>query len=345
MLIKHNENQWEIAPDLISIKSNVDHIHYYSFGTLYNYSNTKTKIDLEFYVCKDIDLPKNINKKFHFYYAFDEENLIYYERPLLMGITAKLLMTETQNGFKIIVNEAYNKYVRLRLDNILPPGVHLTDLTCISLLKINFAPLYSASISLDDECVLIVGPPKSGKTILCLWAANNNFKFMSEDITIIDGEYAYSCPFTATFLHKEFAKHSPPFPYINKVPEFLLYFLNQKKNKLNNQISNYNLQKKSKISKIIVLGKGEAGVQKMGINESFEKILLLNRYRFSYSVNPLLLAYSYLTDFNGITNLMKLEEELIKKTINNSDTYYVTAEDSTEYPNLMNKILGDVEIV
>ncbi|MEM4680608.1 MAG: hypothetical protein QW038_02325 [Nanopusillaceae archaeon] len=194
---------YNIVPGIFRIKSNINYIPYLYFGE--NLSNffkvKKSRISVVFKVCNNFSYKSNFKQKFHFCYGNFGKKEIYYERPLARKIRAKLLLKDLERNTKIYVNKSYFRLVKFKVDNLYPPGIHLTDILSTKLLKNGLSHSHSACISIDNKAILIFAPPDTGKTITTFLALKNGFNFISEDITIVDKKYAYSCPLTSTFYH------------------------------------------------------------------------------------------------------------------------------------------------
>jgi hypothetical protein len=153
--------QYLVKPEIARIVSNKVRIPYFSFGEYldHNTSNPESQISMNFEVQKDIPKPDNLVKKFHFFFGEDNSDEIYYERPLGMGIKAKMHCKNLNSDAHIIVNNSYYKFIRSKIDNAYPPGVHLADMLCLKLLERKYSPLHCAAISSGGKGFLLAAPP------------------------------------------------------------------------------------------------------------------------------------------------------------------------------------------
>jgi len=201
--------------------------------------------------------------------------------------------------------------VKMKADNLYPPGVHLTDILTVKLLEKGFTPIHSAAFSLGTNGFLVCGPPDIGKSLTVVLALKHGYKFLSEDITVTDGRRVFTNPYTFTFLQihgfekasirlafwKFIYRNFPPLSYWIKPPRILLH----------QRIREVNIERNAEIKSIFFLDKGKESLKKIGSEEALMKFLSINRNEFSYHKNPLIFAYSYFNPRSklNICNLMK----------------------------------------
>jgi len=327
-----------IVPDVVKIKSNTDYIHYFSFAERLDkiFQPHPTKVEIEFYIIKDIQKPKELNLRFYLFYGNEDGNKIYYERPLFGNFKAKMLVENEEGNAKILVNSFYYNFVKFKIDNLFPPGINLTDITTIKLLEKGFTPTHSSCVSLNGDGILFFAPPNTGKSLTTFLAIRKGYHFLSEDITVIDKEYAYSCPLTSTFLYL-LPNKTLSFKFYNFASKFgiLSYFLKKPKTSFFSVSNNLKIDKKAKIKIVCILERGEEKVQKINKNDAFRRLLILNRNEFSYYKNPLLFAYSYFTPTLDLNKLMKKEEEIISTVVDESDCFLLRSNDPRKYIELL----------
>jgi len=334
--------EYIIVPYLVKIKSNTNYIHYFSFAEYLDQilQASPTKIEIEFYIVKDIQKPEKLDLKFHFIYGKEKESKIYYERPLLGKLKAKMLIENIENKVRIFVNSVYYHLVKLRMDNVYPPGCNLTDITTIKLLEAGYVPVHSGCVALNNDAILLFAPPDTGKSLTVLSAVKTGYHFVSEDITIIDKEHAYSCPLTSTFAHLlpnksfSFKFHS----FASKMG-ILSYFIKKPKTRIVDVFDNLKINEKSGIRMVCILERGKKGAQKIDENEAFRKLLIINRNEFFYYKNPLVFAYSYFNPSFNLRRLMEKEEEIIYSITSKADCFLLKTDNPREYIELLSDTL------
>jgi len=329
-----NIKEYIVSPSLIKIASNVSFIHHFSFGRDLSHGLFEVEgreLEFKFVVERDIGKHKEFDEKFEFYLGKKNCSEILYERPIPLRQTAKMLVKFKKSGIEMIVNKAYYNIVKFKIENIYPPGIHLDDLITTELLKHELSPISCSCISKNGKCYLIAAPPDTGKSLTCFLATKRGYSFISEDIAIIDKNYAYSV-LTDTFLH--FLHENKILPrvykaFIRETP--IAYFLKPPKVNFKKIFKNTKFEKKSRIEKIFILEKGEKGMQELNKEEMFRKLLLMNRNKFSYFNNPLLMAYSYFNPTFDLSALMKKEEELLKTIVYKCDGFIVRSNNAKDY--------------
>src|ERR1041384_5359338 len=131
------EYQYRIRPEIANVSSNKVRIPYFSFGEYLDdkVGNSESQISINFEVHKDLQKPDHLTQKFHFFYGQNNHDELYYERPLGLGMVAKMHCTNLNDAPSVVVNNSYYKFIRSKIDNAYPPGVHLADLLCLKLLQ------------------------------------------------------------------------------------------------------------------------------------------------------------------------------------------------------------------
>jgi hypothetical protein len=336
--------QFTIDPEIAKITSGVEYIPFFSLGqNLDQHSNESSHapIDISFNVVKDISYDKLKSQKFHFFFGLNDADEIYYERQLPMGVKFKMKVEDLLNQPKITVNETYYKYVRIRIENIYPPGVHLVDIVTLNLLRKMYAPLHCAALSCGkNKGILIVAPPNMGKTLTTFLALKKGFRFLAEDIAFVDTKSVYGNPHTSTFLHNEYlggeVKESFNLILWRLARKFEIEdYVRTPRISIRDILKNVKIDDSAKIYKIFILDRGETQIRKINAREAFRRILLINRNEFSYSKNPLIFAYAYLNPSIDLNELMRIEENIIDTIVKANDCYAVTTNDPKKYVELL----------
>lgn len=336
--------QYQIKPQIASVLSNKIRIPYFSFGEyLDEYSESSSpQITISFNVQDDIVPPDHLSQKFHFCYGADEGDEIYYERPLGLGVRAKLHYKNLFGIPEITVNKSYYRFIRSRIDNAYPPGVHAADTLSVKLLQNSYLPLHCAAISFGGEGMLLAAPPDTGKSITTLLVVKKGFGFLSEDIAIVDNQNVYANPTTATFYHTEDFNSSKSFrsKYFNffylKIPA-ISYFMDPPPARIYDIMKNIKIDEKVPIGTIFVLDKGRESIEEIRADEAFRRILIINRNEFSYHKNTLLFAYSYFNPKLNLSKLMEKEEEIIRTLTGKVKCFLIRTQDPRQYINLIAK--------
>lgn len=329
-----------LVSPLAKVESNKEYIPYFSFGDRLkeNYEAAQANVQILFNVVKDIARPTGLTKKFHYSCGSEDGDEVYFERKLGLGLQGKLHIKNVLTNPEIIANSAYHRFVRVKVDNLYPPGVHLGDVLSVNLLERGFVPLHCGAVASEKEAFLFTAPPDTGKSITTLLALRRGFHYLSEDISIVDEQSVYSNPNTSTFLHYgEEDNHKGLRSWIYNIP-LLEYYINPSKKSISEGIKNFTVDESAKIKRIFILDRGkESTIEKIDAEEALRRILIINRNEFSYHKNPLLFAYSYFQPRLNIDKLMKAEERILRGIVEKTESFLVRTADPRQYIDLVMK--------
>ena len=336
--------EYLIRPEIAKLESNKSLIPSFSLGpTLDEYSGPNpSSIQISFNVKNGVLRPPDISNKFYLYHGAENSDQIYYKKNAGFGIRLVLYLKNLFKNTELTVNAPYYKYVRVRLDNVYPPGVHLADILSVNLLKRRFTPLHCAAIASQGEASLLVAPPDTGKTVTTLLGLNKGYSYLAQDIAVVDDEHVYINPYTSTFVHnKEFKggnvlnKFLIRFP--KKIPILSAYLT--PRISVSNIIRNFKVDGIAKIKNVFILDRGKSKIEVIQADEAARRTTIINRNEFSYYKNPLLLAYSYFNPVLNLNQLMRTEEDLIKTITRKSDCFIIKTFEPREYIELVSKAL------
>ena len=333
--------EYLIKPNVTKINSNKAYIPYFSFGDHFHRSVNQVKpytVEMSVYVENDLVRPENLFQTFQSCRGCDGIDAVYYERRLGMGITAKMYAENLLRGGKVLANSSYYKYVRAKIDNAYPIGVHLADFLILNLLQRGYAPLHSAAISSKDTGMLIVGPPDSGKSLTTILALRQGFSYLSEDVTFVDENNVYANPYTSTFVHNNKSRNLRDILF--GVLPFTSYFFESPRTSVRDLVKNVEIDEKAEVKKIFILdqAKGESA-QRLSASEALRRILIINRNEFSWYKNPIVLAYSYFNSSLDLRKLMQIEEHIINSLIEKADCFLIKSSNPKNYINMIQDIL------
>jgi hypothetical protein len=337
--------EYLIKPQIARIESSKDVIPKFSLGSNLDADSrayNPSEINISFEVRKDLIDSNIYAQKFNYYSGSEGKDEISYSKSIGLGITLKLHLKGLLGDTKLTVNDRYHKLVRMRVDNVFPPGAHLADILTVNLLQRKYTPLHCAAVSnQQSEGILLVAPPDTGKTLTTLLALKRGFSYLAEDIAVIDREHVYANPYTSTFLHNdEFENHKSNnflFSLSKKIPLLSAYI--RPKVSISSLMKDLKIDEKASIKNIFLLDRGTNSIEKIEPREFTRRIMIINRNEFSYHKNPLLFAYSYFNPTLDINQLMKVEEELIYTIVAKSDCFLLKANEPTGYIELLLRAL------
>lgn len=333
--------QYTINPQIAKVVSTKEFIQYFSLGqNLEKYSQSShSAIEVDFDVVKDLSYDTRDSQKFHFFYGHYGKQEVFYERPLSIGIKLKMEVKNLLDHPRIIVNNPYFKYIRFKADNAYPPGIHLLDILLVNLLERMYSPLHCAAISSpENEGILLVAPPDTGKTLTSFLALNKGFHFLAEDIAFVDEKYVYANPYTSTFLHGDQFGNGKSGKslrsLVKSIPtkfDLLQYYTRPPKKSITDLVKGVKIDEKATIKNIFILDRGETSTQRINPEDAARRILIINRNEFSYFKNPLIFAYSYFNSSLDVNKLMRIEEQIINTIVNTRDCFLLKSNDPKKY--------------
>lgn len=338
-----------VIPGIVYLESNVRKIPHFSFGEelreLGEQSEPKTlaqmQITVRFEVKKNNDIYWKNREDFkesasRFHYFWISGNNIYYERQLFPGMVYRMNidLTNIQKPV-LIVNKSYILNSFARVNNIFPPGAHLTDIILIMLLRKGFVAVSAAALTLFNEGIVLAGPPDTGKTTTVLSAIadkKHTYKIMSEDLCLLSNNGdVVSIPYTNSFRH--YNNTSNPigklFGKLSKSsPVFSLLF-RKFRGHMDTLFDGVVFESFAPLKHLYFLesNKSIQGFKIVPISESDKYRMLqgLAAYEFTFYRNPALLAASYFSDSINPQILKVREQTLLAQAVKNVRAFKIIA--------------------
>jgi hypothetical protein len=334
-------HEYSIKPHIAKINSNRAYIPYFSFGDHFQQAANPVQsytVEMTVNVENDLVPPENLFQTFQSCRGCDGIDAIYYERRLGMGITAKMHVENLFTGAKLTVNNSYYKYVRAKIDNAYPVGVHLADFLILNLLEKGYTPLHCAAIASQDTGTLIIGPPDSGKSLTTILALKQGFRYLSEDVTFVDGKNVYANPYTSTFVHNNKSRNLRDI--LREVLPITSYFFEGPRRTIRDLVKDLEIDEKAEVKNIFILDQAkEESAQRLSASEALRRILIINRNEFSYYKNPIILAYSYFNSTLDVSKLMQIEEQIISSLLEKTDCFLIKSSNPKNYIKMIQDIL------
>lgn len=319
-----------IIPEVLNIISDTTKIHYFSFaedfsGQLFNKFG---KLNIKFRI-KSNKYFKSLKKKncILFYsdeikvHNFDKKShtfsLLWEKRIKPFGNLYAHCVIKPDNII-LEVSKFYYNFVKFKIENLIPPGLLLKDLTYLLLILNDFLPVHSSSFAINrKQGFLILAPPNVGKSYTVMQAVKEGYHFLSEDISIVNKRgKIFPVAYTSTYTH-EISK----LKYLSLFSYYLPAKVEPMGKKFKKELLNY-----STINKIFLLEPSK----KKGINylkkasnylldreRIVARILTLHKDEFNILNDRVILTYFYATGL--INKFNKLEKELITNMVNGAE--------------------------
>ncbi|WP_297512624.1 hypothetical protein [Thermococcus sp.] len=323
-----------ISPEVLKAKSGIGKIHYYSFGEFLRgnceipHGERNAVVSVKFEIGSTNDVPSNLRYKYSDSILLDNlhDNIVVKLEKAIspIGRIKALLKIGPANklsNISLVVNRRYYTIFKMKIENVIPPGILLKDATYLSLIHNNFIPLHSSAFAKDkNEGYIIMAPPNVGKTTTVLEAVKNGFYGLSEDISIanLKSKTVHAVPCTATQHHET---------KINKLLGPLSYFTASSFKTFGEEYRE-RIIPKAKIKGIFILEKGNSLLQELSSEEAFERIILLNRDEFKWHSDMIITAIQY---YFPEIRIEHVEEEIINNLVTSIPVYLVREKSPFEY--------------
>jgi hypothetical protein len=334
----------ELVPLKIAIKYPSDKkvFHYFSFGEIMNGRLFKYSNNVQYRVeVHTLSNPENLIRnpigKFSNTYSIGTD-WIYYERKY-GNLRCKLFISGVEKDhIKIYSNQFYANYIKARIDNIWPIGIHTTDLLLLKILKAGDLVIHGASLSTPNQntTFLIIAPPSTGKTYTAFKLLEKGYKFLGEDLSYYNSasDSIICMPYTSTWGHRYKLRRFD----LSTIPFFGL-FSNQNKKSVEEIFGENSVIQSARLDRIYLLEKTKSatGVQHIKVTKDIiRKVIAVQRSEFSYYKNPLLRAYEYYHPI-GIDDAFNLEAKNLVALLKSKEVYIIKASDYKEYVSLLKR--------
>lgn len=339
-------NYYVYVEGILGVKTNTNKFKWVygettSKSTETEFEKCKIKINLYIKKSKDVfDKEININDydKYNYFFARKNERKIYYERNFFLKSKLRYsIEIKDNNNLDVIVSNSYFRYIKYRFMNLHSLGYILTDLISGFLLNNGYCTMHCSAINVMNKSIVIFAPPNTGKTLTAIKLCEiEGARFISEDIALTDGKNIYAAPWTSTFRyynHTKESKLAKLVSVLNKIIPVLELFSIKRKS-IKEYLGKDRVLTKSKITDVVVLGKGNNEVlkSKEGI---FENIINLNKYEFNYHRSPTMLVLNYFNPNLSIDRMFDLEKSILSKMINSTNVYKINAKNAIDYSELI----------
>jgi len=342
MVIDMDNVRRVLFPGVLEIISNTTKIHYFSFAEDFSdkFFDKRGNLKIEFYIKpqKYFERLEEIRKKEFLFYYSDEikvysigNNMALFQKKRILPIGNLYANCLLQlDNIVLEVSKFYYNCFRFKIENLLPPGIVLKDLTYLLLVLNNYLPVHSSSFAIDEEeAFLVLAPPNVGKSYVVMQAVEDGFLFLSEDISIIDENgKIYPVVYTSTYVH-EVSKL--------KYLSLLSYYLPKKIEPMGKKYRN-KLLSISTVKKIFILEPAREKNIKF-LKRDFiylsqreniiAKMLTLNKDEFRIFDNKFISAYFYLT--SSIFQFSNLELNLMNNLVDSAEDVILIQSNTPEY--------------
>ena len=310
-------NNYVLVPEVVEIHTNITSIPGFKFGFAFHEINkfkaSHSKVKLYYLVVRDVDHSKyfsheDLEHKYREVLINEQANIILFEKKIFNLLKLQFLLDVRDiNSPKVLVNKFYHKYWRNTFGHIYSPGIILHNLLAMVLTMKNFVPICFSAVQIYDKSFLLIGISGSGKTSLICKVIKSGGRVISEDNLVIDKDgNIYSCI------------HMLANP---KSLKTIIHYCNidisaKKRLTLFDLFDENNISVKGKIDGVVFLERGRPCLTELSIDESLNRISILNKGNYFYETIPVTQALMF---FNKrFSEVRKKEEQILKKALRKS---------------------------
>lgn len=288
-------------------------------------------VDLPSYFRKDFDgtpdleilknkfEPKNIDYVFPPYVYYGKNILLHkYGFPVPCQLTLENLEGKT----KIQFTDAYLRFVGLW-------GI-VSSVIDLKLLQKELVKIHGSCVELPDKKgLMVVGWDHCGKSTLAFNMVNGGAKFLSDDITLFDENFAYSYP-----------KDIKTFKGMNRLVERLntTPFINRLL-KVNKNVIPKNVAEKTRVKYIFVSRHGKKNIRNIELKELIKIFETLNIYvTVPFDKRNIVLDYCFYSKYD-LSGLLKSRYKIIEKFLKDVECFEITSTNVKDSEDLIKKTI------
>lgn len=254
-------------------------------------------------------------------YIYYRENVLLHKYGLL--VPCRLVLENLEGKTKIEFTEIYRKLIGVR-------GL-INSVFDLKLLQKGLIKMHGSCVELPNKKgLMVIGWDHSGKSTLAINMVGEGAKFLSDDITILSKDFAYSYPKNPKiFTGMHFlARRLNSVPFINRVLG------------LNRTVPPKNVIDKTKVKYMFISRYGKKNIRNIRQKEAAKIMETLNIYvTMPFDKRRLVLAYSHYNKFN-LGTLLRTRHEIIKKFLKGVKCFEITSTNMKDSEDLIKKVIG-----
>ncbi len=347
-----------ISPGIAEVRSNVNHIRGFLPIEFEKFAESYAPLSSD--VCVDFtvrDFPlRQISEntiEIHGMYGEGLKGVLQREYHLLGPKKARIQLSGLTDRPALAINGTYQRWGKTGFGHFHPPGMHLRDVLFAEIARARYQPLHGVAFASSGDGALVVGPPGAGKTAVLFHAVRNGFEYLADDLTIADSDgYIYACPGLSSFAYElaelqEFGcRRNAGFwkaraldviarrvPIVGPLISSLLF--ERPHIDVNFFAPQVKFVDKAKTQRIFILIKGSRHLKKLSHQEALRMLVSMNDLEFSYKSNPLLIGYSLMNPEFDLSEIARIEGELLQSLVEKSTCYLCMAWSSDEHFDLI----------
>jgi len=301
---------------------------------------------------KDVSIPVVGLSKIDRFYGKRGSNFLYF-RDIYYKRKYNILLKNVEGKTEIYATKPTTKMAHKVLRGNLYDLI--SAIIQIKLIKTGYLYVHGACLSKNNSAILLPAFCGVGKTITTFHLLNEDFKLISDDLTLVDNKgFAYFSYSPSTVSYEDFIKFVRPqdigkWKYykmllrswiVENNPALMRFFPLPKLNLL--KLSNGKLIERSRVNVVCILELGDKQVKEVSKEYVAKKILEINEYSLErFYRNRLLWIYAYFNDFD-IAEILEIEKRNLLSFLNGCKCYILSCNDQDWIP-LIRKIYSEVK--
>ena len=268
----------------------------------------------------------------------------FYREFQFLGQRLRIMIGEPAQQTKLFFSFRYMPFIPPQIIRLLlfkspsglSPGVlgTLRGILQLKFLERGYSLIHGACLSKGREGILLVAPGNIGKTYTTVLLARKGFGYLSDDMTITDGNkvYCYPTPVTIARFHLERlqltigAKESLKMTIKHLAERIPLLQSDLAVCSLFPQELGMNIIKEVDITKLYFLEEGEDEIKKLKREEAVRRIVTAGRMHISLLENQYILSYLYSNE-NRFLSLVDEWREIYERLIDKVECYLLKSRD------------------
>jgi hypothetical protein len=234
------------------------------------------------------------------------------------------------------------------------PEDHIRNLILVKLLRKSHSLLHAAAVADNGDATLLCGPPNIGKSRTSFTLASEyQYRFMADDMLIIaPGKALSNIPLVG--LTPSLAKHyQTTLGFGNGIKLHANAFIESVgfKSHLGAVFGfhpviyvdlrdllrerSIDVQDTASVKRIYFLERGDDKITRLSPQESYRRLIAMNRAELPYHSDNVLLAYSFLNEEFRISDVMEKEASILKEVAERAESAIIRSSGPERYAKLI----------
>lgn len=263
-----------------------------------------------------------------------------------------------QKTTELSLNDSYRRFGGTIIGmDVRPPNKHITNLILVRLLQRGFTLIHAAAVAKNGEAMIICAPPETGKSVTSFKLASDfGYDFMSDDVAVFGQQKLFST-IPRTALTPSMCRLYNPKLGLSKRERVYMFGLMSRAGralKLNHLLgfaptvevnmmeilgqNAIDVCEQASVKMICFIERGGNEAMPLSPQESYAKLVALNRAEFEYHHDNVLLCYSYFNPSFRIDELLRAESILLREATENANSWLVRSASADGFAKLISEL-------